>query len=290
MGSNNNLIKGTTKVFGILGHPVHHTLSPAMQNAAFHTMGVDAVYVPMPVSPENLETVLKTLSQSGVMGVNITVPHKQTALTLMDTLSEEAKLICAINTVVFKGNKLHGYNTDGAGFIHSLKEQASFDPKGKTALILGAGGAARAVAISLGQAGVRKLFIYNRTHGRAELLVQHIDHHFPYSNPTVMEEHQTRTKEDLEPIELVVNATTLGLNPDDPIPISPIFFKRGALFYDLIYHGETNWLKVAKKSKMKTLNGLGMLVHQGALSFELWTGKKAPVNKMTEAIKKVLCN
>jgi len=290
MGSNNNLIKGTTKVFGILGHPVHHTLSPAMQNAAFHSEGVDAVYVPMPVSPENLEKVLKTLSQSGVMGVNITVPHKQTALTLMDTVSEEAKLICAINTVVFKGNKLHGYNTDGAGFIQSLIKQASFDPKGKTVLVLGAGGAARAVALSLAQAGVRKLFIYNRTHVRAELLVKHIEHHFSYSNPTVMEEHQTRTKEDLEPIELVVNATTLGLNPDDPIPISPIFFKQGALFYDLIYHGETNWLKVAKKSKMKTLNGLGMLVHQGALSFELWTGKKAPVKKMTEAIKKVLCN
>lgn len=279
----------STKLFGILGYPIKHTFSPAMHNAAFKELGINATYVPFPVSPDHLEMVLKTLPQMGVCGVNITIPHKQTALTLMDTVSEEAKLICAINTIVFKSNKMHGYNTDSAGFRKSL-EESGFNPKEKKALILGAGGAARAVAIALAQADVKELYIYNRSRERANILAQHIDHHFTYCSPHILEEHQTRSKEDLGKMDLVVNATSLGLDPSDPIPISPIFFKSGTLFYDLIYHTQTNWLKVAKKSKMHTLNGLGMLVHQGALSFELWTGKKAPLELMQETLKKQLCN
>lgn len=277
------------KLYGILGHPIKHTLSPVMQNAAFEELGIRATYVPFAVAPDNLETVLKTLPQMGVFGVNVTVPHKQTALTLMDSLSEEAKLICAINTIVFKGNKMHGHNTDGSGFIKSLEDHG-FNPKEKKAMVLGAGGAARAVAVALARAGVKDLYLYNRTRERAEILSQHIDHHFPYCSPHILDDYQTRSKEDLEGIDLVVNATTLGLTETDPIPVSPIFFKSGTLFYDLIYHGETNWLKVAKKSKMETLNGLGMLVHQGALSFELWTGKKAPVPTMEAILQKQLCN
>ncbi len=281
-------LNGDTKLFGIIGHPIKHTLSPVMQNAAFQELGIKATYVPFPVGVDNLETVLKTLPQMGVSGVNITVPHKQAALTLMDTISEEAKKICAINTVLFKGNKLHGHNTDGIGFIRSLEEKG-INPKGKNALVLGAGGAARAVAVALADAGVKELYLYNRTRERADLLSQHIDHHFTYCSPHVLEDHQIRSKEDLEHIDIVVNATTLGLNPSDPIPVSPIFFKKGTLFYDLIYHGETNWIQVAKQSKMEVLNGLSMLVHQGALSFEFWTGKPAPVETMQTALEKYLC-
>lgn len=282
-------ITGTTKIYGILGHPVTHTLSPAMQNAAFHASRVDAAYLPFPVSPENLEETLKTLPHFGVLGVNITVPHKQAAITVMDSLSEEAQTICAVNTVVYKSGKIEGHNTDGAGFLKSLQDEAGFDPKGKKGLILGAGGAARAVAVALAKAGMREIYIYNRTHERANLLAQHIDHHFTYCSPKILEEYQTRTQKDLEPIDLVVNATTLGLKREDAIPISPLFFKPGTLFYDLIYHGETNWLKTAKKAKMKTLNGLGMLVYQGALSFQLWTGKEAPIDLMREELKNEIC-
>ncbi len=279
----------STKLFGILGYPIKHTFSPAMHNAAFKELGINATYVPFPVTPDHLEIVLKTLPQMGVCGVNVTIPHKQTALTLMDTVSEEAKLICAINTIVFKNSKMHGYNTDSAGFRRSLEEHG-FNPKEKRALILGAGGAARAVAVALAQADIKELYIYNRTRERANILAQHIDHHFTYCSTHILEEHQTRSKEDLGKMDLVVNATSLGLDAADPIPISPIFFKSGTLFYDLIYHAQTNWLKVAKKSKMHTLNGLGMLVHQGALSFELWTGKKAPLELMQETLKKQLQN
>lgn len=284
-----NPVLGTTKLYGILGHPVHHTLSPVMQNAAFQAAGINAVYIPFPVAPDNLEKVLKMLPDMGIAGVNITVPHKQAAVTVMDTLSEEAKLVCAVNTVVYKGNKLHGHNTDGEGFIKSLEEEGNFKAKGKKALVLGAGGAARAVSVALAKAGVKELYIYNRTRERAELLAQHIDHHFAYCTPKVLEEYQTHTKEDLEPVELVVNATSLGLQKEDPLPISPMQFKPGTLFYDLIYHGESNWIKMAKQTKMKTLSGLGMLVYQGALSFELWTGKKAPVDAMRQALEKQLC-
>lgn len=287
--ANSHLNGDGIKLFGILGHPIKHTLSPAMQNAAFKETGMNATYLPFPVIPENLENVIKALPLMGVLGVNITVPHKQAALTLMDTLDEEAKLICAINTVVFKGNKMHGHNTDGTGFIRSLEEHG-FDPKGKRALLLGAGGAARAIAVALARAGIKELYIHNRSHDRAEILSQHIDHHFTYCSPHVLEDYQTRSREDLEKMDIVVNATTLGLNPTDPIPVSPIFFKEGTLFYDLIYHGQTNWLEMAKKSKMETLNGMGMLVHQGALSFELWTGKKAPLETMKNALQHQLCN
>lgn len=283
-------ITGTTKIYGIIGHPITHTLSPTMHNAAFEAARVDGVYLPFPVLPEKLETVIHTLPHAGVLGLNVTLPHKQTVLPMMDTLSDEARLICAVNTIVYKDGKRHGHNTDGAGFLRSLEEDGKFKAKGKRALILGAGGAARAVAGALAKAGVRQLLIYNRTRDRAELLVKHIDHHFSYCAPAVLEEYQTRSKEDLQEIDLVVNATSLGLKKSDPIPISPLFFKKGTLFYDLIYHGETAWLKAAQKSKMETLCGLGMLLYQGALSFELWTGKKAPASVMRNALRKQICS
>lgn len=282
-------ISGTTKIYGILGHPITHTLSPTMHNAAFEAARLDAVYLPMPVAPDNLEKVLEALPCAGVLGVNVTLPHKQTILSMMDHLSEEANLVCAVNTVAFKDGKSYGFNTDGAGFLKSLEEDGKFKAKGKKVLILGAGGAARAVAVALAQTAVRQLLIYNRTRDRAELLAKHIAHHFPYCSVEVLEEYQTRSREDLELIDLVVNTTSLGLKRNDPIPISPIFFRKGILFYDLIYHGETQWLKAARKMKMRTLNGLGMLLFQGALSFEKWTGKKAPIAVMRNALKKQIC-
>lgn len=283
-------ISGTTKIYGILGDPITHTLSPTMQNAAFEASRVDAVYLPFPVEPENLETVIKALPAAGVHGVNVTLPHKQAVVPLLDQVSEEARLICAVNTINFNGGKFHGYNTDSDGFLRSLEEEGKFKPKGKSALILGAGGAARSVAVALAKGGVRRLLIYNRTRDRADLLAKHIEHHFNYCSPSVLEEYQTRSKEDLESIDLVVNATSLGLHRKDPIPISPLFFKKGILFYDLIYHGETQWLKAARKMKMLTLNGLGMLLYQGAAAFELWTGKKAPIDAMRQALRKQICS
>ena len=127
-------ITGTTKIYGIIGNPITHTLSPTMHNAAFEAARVDGVYIPMPVAPEKLETVVHTLPLSGVLGVNVTLPHKQTVLPLMDTLSDEARLICAVNTIVYKDGKRHGHNTDGAGFLRSLEEEVKFKAKGKKAL------------------------------------------------------------------------------------------------------------------------------------------------------------
>lgn len=281
-------ITGKTKLLGVLGYQVEHSLSPAMHNAALAHLGLDMVYLPLPAKPEDLGRAVEGMQALGFAGANVTVPHKEAVLAWVDELSPEARLIGAVNTLVFGDGKVRGHNTDAAGFLLSLREEAGFDPAGKTCLVLGAGGAARAVVVALGQAGAGTVYIANRTRekaaGLARLLAQDL------GVPALalsLEENE------LAPVlarsDLVVQASPVGMHPHTDVPpiINPALLVPGTLVYDLIYNPpETAFLRLARERGCRTLNGLGMLVYQGARSLELWTGIPAPVEVMRAAVAK----
>lgn len=284
-------INGLTKICGIMGYPVGHSFSPGMQNAAFRAAGLDYAYVPFPVEPGRLEAAVKAVKALGLVGVNVTVPYKEAVLPLLDRLSDEARLTGAVNTIVNHAGLLHGYNTDGKGFLRSLGE-TGFLPAGKTVLLLGAGGAARAVAISAALAGIKRLFLANRSGKRAGELARFITTKTGLPVEVVAwpyQEGDTLPGEALSGADLVVQATPLGMYPKEAeaVPLPYDLFKPGQVACDLVYNPlETLFLKKAGRAGAATVSGLGMLLHQGALSFELWTGVAAPLEDMKEALIK----
>jgi len=285
-----NGISGRTKVCGIFGHPVEHTFSPAMHNAAFAALKMDYVYVPFPVPPTGLAVAVAAVRALGLAGVNVTIPHKESVLPLLDELSEEARLIGAVNTIVNRSGRLYGDNTDGRGFLRALEGKAGFTPAGKTALILGAGGAARAVAAQLALAGVSKLLLANRSRNRAGELAGFITDKTGVRAEIVPWPEGgggTLPAEALLEAALVVQATPLGMHPNysETAPLPFDLFRQGQLACDLVYNPlETLFLKKARQSGAVAVDGLGMLLYQGALAFELWTGATAPVEVMRQAL------
>lgn len=282
-------INGLTKVCGIFGDPIKHSFSPAMHNAAFAAAGLDYIYVPFQIAKLALSDAVKAIPALNLVGVNITIPHKEAVLPYLDEISLEAGLIGAVNTIVNRQGRLYGDNTDGRGFIRAMSEEVNFNPAGKTALILGAGGAARAVAVQLALGGAAKLVLANRSRKRAEEIVRLIN-------------GKTGTAADildwpalgLQPADsmiadadLVVQATPLGMLPNTyetpPFPFE--LLKHGVVVCDLIYNpARTCFLKKAERHGAVTVNGLGMLLYQGALAFELWTGMPAPIQVMRQAL------
>lgn len=287
-------INGLTKVCGIFGDPVRHSLSPAMHNAAFAAAGLDYIYVPFRVAREKLPDAIKALRALDLAGVNITIPHKETVLPHLDEISMEAGFIGAVNTVVNRGGRLCGENTDGRGFIKALSEQVGFNPAGKTALVLGAGGAARAVAVQLALAGPAKLLLTNRSRPRAEELARLIAEKTGAAAAVVEWPAQVSPHRDSRMIanaDLVVQATPVGMYPHtaETVPFPFELLKQGAVVCDLVYNpARTDFLKKAAHFGAVTVNGLGMLLYQGALAFELWTGIPAPVPVMRDALLKAL--
>ena len=278
-------ITGKTAVYGIFGYPVKHSLSPLMQNAAFRELGIDAVYVPFEVEPENLKEAVDGVRALGIKGLNVTVPHKERIVEHLDYLSEEAELLGAVNTVKNENGELTGYNTDAEGFLRSLIEEG-VELEGKKALMFGAGGAARAVGYALLKGGVSFLYIVNRNFQRAREVGELLGKRgnvlvFPLRDSTV----ETLLKE----VDLIVNTTSVGMKPEDPHLFDYSKIPEGIAVVDIIYNPpETPLLKAAKERGCKTVNGLGMLVHQGAVAFEIWTGKKAPVETMREVLEREL--
>ncbi len=276
------MITGKTKILGILGYPVSHTLSPVMHNEAFRASGLDYCYLPFKVAPERLLDAVGGIRALNIRGVNITVPHKERIIPLLDHLDKEASLIGAVNTVVNKDGKLYGYNTDAKGFIKSLKEEGIM-PGRKKVMILGAGGAARAVAFSLLLNGVKSIQIYNRTPEKAETIVDFLNR---------VKSGIAKTAYAITPlkdIDILINATSLGLKKNDPLPIAPAFLCPGLIVYDLIYNPQKTGLLIeASRQGLKTISGLGMLLWQGVLSFRLWTGIEPPVEIMRKAIYRAL--
>ncbi|OPY62429.1 MAG: Quinate/shikimate dehydrogenase [Pelotomaculum sp. PtaU1.Bin065] len=287
-------ISGRTKVCGIYGCPVEHSFSPVMHNAAFNALELDFVYVPFLVEPACLPAAVAAVRALGLAGVNVTIPHKQAVLPLLDEVTEEARLIGAVNTIVNKAGRLLGDNTDGRGFLRALLEQAGFNPAGKTALILGAGGAARAVAVQLVLAGARKVFLANRSRERAEALAGLLVENAGPAAAEVVAWPGSGKKPDppeTPPADLVVQTTPVEMYPNEGSSISLPFssFSPGQVVCDLVYNpAETLFMKRAVQAGAVALNGLGMLLYQGVLSFEMWTGKAAPVEVMRESLLKCL--
>lgn len=282
-------VSGGTRLFMIFGDPVEHSLSPVMQNAALQAAGIDGLYFPWRVRAPGLSAALGSLRwMENFGGANVTLPHKEQAASLVDELSPEAASVGAVNTIVSRDGRLLGANTDGQGFLRSLQEEGGFVPRGRRAAILGAGGAARAVAWSLVEAGIAELLILNRTRERAELLADLVSQRMGVL-ALGLGLGDPRAPGQLATCALLVNATPVGLRPSDPSPIEPELLRPWLLVHDLIYRPrETALLREAKGRGCRVLGGLGMLLYQGALAFELWTGRKPPEQAMRTALLQAL--
>ena len=278
-------IDGKTKLVGIIGWPIEHTFSPNFHNAAFMEAGLDWVYLPLSVLPNDLKAAVDGLKAMGFMGFNVTMPHKKIVIEYLDGLSDEAALADAVNTVKREGDRLIGHNTDGRGFIESLKMDADFIPEGKDALIIGAGGAARSVAISLAMSRISSLTVVNRTLKRAETLTALIRDNFPECEVKVLSQNDEKIVSAKKSSQLIVNATSTGMRDNPGLPIDMDSIGTGHLVYDLIYDPvETDFLKRASELGAKTINGIKMLLYQGMIAWEIWTGKKPPADKMAETL------
>lgn len=272
-----------------MGNPIGHSLSPLMHNAAFEEKGLDFVYVPFEVKERDLKKAIDSIRYLGLAGVNITIPYKEKALKYMDELSEQAKLVGAINTVVNRGGKLIGDNTDGLGFIQSLKENISFEPKGKNVCILGAGGAARSIVAALAEAEVQKIIISNRTIQRALLLSSYFQQKFPQVHFQLIPLEKKAIAESFSEIDLFINSSSLGMNGRDSIDLPFSHLQKHCIVYDIVYKPLfTNILCDAADLGLSIMNGLEMLIHQGALSFKLWTQCEAPIKRMKEVLEEVV--
>jgi len=270
---------------GLLGWPVAHSVSPAMQNAAFQALGLPWRYELLPVPPDELATAVAGLEGRGFRGANVTVPHKEAALALVDEADADGRAIGAVNTLVRRGGGWLGANTDAAGFLAALRE-GGFEPAGRRALVLGAGGAARAVVYALGQAGCA-VIIHNRTAERAVRLCADLG--AGVAAPLAVAPSLTGL--DLDAMDLLVNATPLGQWPAAdalPWPRSLPLPAHWTVF-DLVYNPvETRLLARARAAGATPVDGLEMLVHQGARSFRLWTGREAPLEVMRAAARQAV--
>jgi shikimate dehydrogenase len=271
-------IGGGTHVVGIIGWPVSHSLSPAIHNAAFAAVGLDWVYLPLPVRPEWLQPALIGLVPLGFAGANVTMPHKTEAAELIQHRSDDATLLQAVNTIAVRGGELEGHNTDVAGFDRFLRRDAGFDPAGRSALVYGAGGAARACALALARAGLAGLTVAVRDEARAAPLVKIVE---ALEVPvTLIRPGDTG---DLTP-DLVVNATPVGGRDAEQVLPSLPHLGSGVLVIDLLYDPpSTDLQRRARGAGATAFGGLGHLLEQAALSFELWTGQPAPLEVMSAA-------
>lgn len=276
------MISGKTKIYGIFGHPVEHTFSPGMHNAAFRKLGMDACYVPFSVHPSRLRDAVKAVLSLGLCGLNITVPHKEKVIARLDELSEEARLIGAVNTVEVREGRLVGHNTDGRGFIRSLREGAGFDPRGKNVLIAGAGGAARAVGFCLALAKAERIVFHDVDAGKAARLARDIRKKTDVISDAISSHGLSAAARDAH---CLINATPLGLKKGDPLPLGRELILPRHLICDLVYNPpETGLLRAAKDRGARRLPGIGMLLFQGVIAFEIWTGAQAPVAVMKNAL------
>ncbi len=275
------IIDGRTKIAGVLGHRIGYTLSPAMHNRAFIALGLNIVYLPFDIEPENLTKVVEGLIALGIVGFNVTIPYKDQIRGYLNSFSEDAELIGAVNTVKNENGYLKGYNTDGLGFIISLKE-AEVVLAGMKAVLLGTGGAGRAVACMLAKEGVSRLCLTDKVRESANSLKGDIERKFDHIEVvTTSPEYLTG---EIKKADIIINATGVGRRPEDHSIIEPQLLRADMVVYDLIYDPwQTPILKNAAEKGAKVLNGLEMLVQQGAAAFEIWTGMPAPVELMRQA-------
>ena len=277
-------IYGTTGLAGIFGDPVSHSLSPAMHNAAHAALRQNRIYVPFHVTTEQLRDALRAVVALGIIGVNLTVPHKEAAARILaGNLSAEARTLGAVNCVVNRHGKLFGDNTDARGLEMALREAGV--SRVRRIGIIGAGGGAAAVLLAGSRLGAHQFVVFNRTASRAYRLAKR----FPKLDMDIRPLKQLKKRDALSGSELVVNATTVGLKGENFPPIDFDSAPAEALFYDLIYRAEpTPFLKAAAAAGFRTLDGATMLLHQGALAFKLFNRIDAPLEVMREALMRAL--
>ena len=269
----------------IFGHPVEHSLSPLFQNAAFRKLNLPYFYVPLDVEPSRIQGAIEILRCENAEGANVTVPLKTLVLRYLDRVDPIAKGLNSVNTLYKRQGKLYGTSTDGEGFLLSLGSWRN-KLKGSRGMMVGAGGAARAVGFALARSGIRSLKIANWDVTETKGFFNMLRKNFPRLEMACMSLREGEKA--LADCEWIVQATSLGLKPGDPSPLSLQKAPRTSWVVDLIYHHPTRFLNEARTRKMPYKNGLGMLLHQGALSFGLWTGEKAPLDHMKRALLRYL--
>jgi shikimate dehydrogenase len=287
-------INAATRLCAVLGSPIAHSASPAMHNAAFAALGLNWRYLAFEVDPQNLRAAIAGARAMNFAGLNLTVPHKLLAVNMVDALDDSAKKWGAVNTIRFDVQspkskvqssppvevRAVGFNTDAEGLANSLREDLKLELRGAKVLLLGAGGAGRTAALKLAAEKVAELFLVNRTESKAQAIAGEIKKQFPSVNVAVGFPKAG--------VDLVLNATSRGLQADDASPLDEKDFslKQTRAVYDMIYRpAETKLLAAAKAAGCKTANGLGMLLHQGAKAFEIWTGQPAPLDVMRRALE-----
>ena len=274
-----------TNRLGIIGFPIGHSISPLFQQAALDHYGLDATYLAWEVEPSGIEHFVQGLRNPDILGVNVTVPHKEAVIPHLDEVDDWATSAGAVNTIVNRSGLLTGHNTDGTGFLRALRDVSNFDPSGRRVLVLGAGGAARGVVLALIRHGVGQLTVANRTVAKAERLSQ-------MAMDNGLDAHAISLGGDAltaaaASADLIVNSTTIGMvhGPDENgVFLTWEQIPSTSLVNDLVYNPlETPLLREAAKAGASTLGGIHMLVYQGAASFEMWTGREAPIGVMLEA-------
>ena len=272
-----------TKLVILLGQPLGHSVSPAMHNRVFEKLGMDYCYIPVEVSAADLGAVFCGLTKMNVAGFNVTIPHKLHIMEFLDEIDPLAQTIGAVNTICVRDGKTKGYNTDGEGFVRSLEEKADISVQGKRFFILGCGGAVRAIAMTLAFKGAEKIYICNRTQKKAESLTEEINQKIT-NCVKVVERTTDRIAPFLKECDVLINGTKLGMHPDtNSTPIDKVLLSKNLIVSDIVYNPlMTRLLKDALHSECTIVDGLGMLIYQGAAAFQLWTGIEPLVGEMSD--------
>lgn len=289
MGDARDSLSAATRIVGVMGDPVAHSMSPLIHNTGFRDRGLDWVCVGFPTSKGMAIEAVRGIPALGVRGMSVTMPHKNAVIPALDSLSDDAGLLDAVNCIQVDGGRLVGHNTDGAGFVAALNHDFGLLPQGLDCVVIGAGGAARSVVLALGRGGASSVTIVNRSAPAARVAAELVD------------VARVGTFADVPDCDLVVNATPLGMvevgngtgpqntpsspSTTDEMPCDPALLSPGQTVVDLIYQPlRTQWLAAAAARGARTANGTSMLVHQAAIAFELWTGVSAPVSAMSDAV------
>ena len=283
--STRHLLTGHTRIVGVIGDPVEHSRSPQMHNAAFAKAGLDYVYVPFHVRPKDLAAAIAGFKAINVVGINVTLPHKQAVISHLTSISREAELIGAVNTLTFTDEGIHGDNTDAPGVLRALEENGNMSvPVGENVVVLGAGGAARAVVVALALAGVASITIANRTVERAVALAEEMGQKTGISMQGLgLADAQlpVAVRESM----LLINTATVSMDATHPLLISADWLQPNTIVYDIVYTPPvTPLMRAAAARGCETLGGMGMLVHQGAIAFEKWTGIAPCTETMQQAL------
>ncbi|EMF0155858.1 shikimate dehydrogenase [Enterococcus hirae] len=284
------MISGKTKLTGFFAKPASHSLSPLMHNLAFSHWGIDAVYLAFEVDQTNLRQAVESIRTLDMLGVNVSMPNKTSVLAYLDQLSPEAELIGAVNTIVHQEQRLIGYNTDGMGFVRSVNE-TGHPIKNQKIVVLGAGGAAKAIVVQMALEGAQEITIYKRLNATFLPLKEYFAKVSEKTGcPIRLHDYadESQLALDLSQANLLINATDIGMgSKKDQLPIADVKLLHSQLaVFDLIYSpSETRLIQEAKKMGIKAYNGLGMLIHQGAIAFELWTHREMPVQNIRERLE-----